>query len=72
MTPASMSVIQSALARELMHEQRGEADPERAVTLELEFYHKDGSVRWLENVISGIRDDQGILSEFHGVSRDIT
>jgi len=38
----------------------------------LEYYHKDGSTRWLENIISGIRDDRGVLIGVHGVSRDIT
>jgi PAS domain S-box-containing protein len=71
-TPATWSVIQSALAAELTNEQQGQADPERTLTLELEFYHKDGSVRWLESVISTIRDERGILSGFYAVSRDTT
>jgi PAS domain S-box-containing protein len=72
LTPASMSVAQEILAREFALEQQGQAYPGRNVTLELEYYHKDGSTRWLENIISGIRNDQGILTAFHGVSRDIT
>jgi two-component system, cell cycle sensor histidine kinase and response regulator CckA len=72
LTPASISIIQDRLAAELALEKEGQADPDRTLKLELEYYHKDGSTRWLENVISGIRDDQGVLSGIHGVARDIT
>jgi signal transduction histidine kinase/CheY-like chemotaxis protein len=47
-------------------------DPDRTVTLELEYYHKDGSRVWHETVISGIRDVEGNIIGFHGASRDIT
>jgi PAS domain S-box-containing protein len=71
-TPASLSIMQGVLARELAFEHQGSADPSRSVTLEMEYYHKNGSTVWLESVISGIRDDQEVLIGFHGVSRDIT
>jgi len=72
LTPESMSFVLDLMAKELALEQQGQADPERKITLELEYYHKDGSTRWLENIISGIRDDRGALIGVHGVSRDIT
>jgi len=72
LTPASMSYAMEVMARELALEQQGQADPERSITIELEYYHKDGSTRWIENVIRGIRDDKGVVIRFHGVSRDIT
>jgi PAS domain S-box-containing protein len=71
-TPQSLSVIESVMARELQEEKRNGTDQDRAVTLELEFYHRDGSIRWLENIIKLIHDKQGNLVAFHGVSRDIT
>jgi PAS domain S-box-containing protein len=71
LTPTSLSVIMDALARELARENQGSADPNRSVTLECEYYHKDGSTRWLENVISPLRDGRGALIGLHGVSRDI-
>jgi PAS domain S-box-containing protein len=71
-TPQSLSVIQSVMARELREEKRNGAGQDGAVTLELAFYHRDGSVRWLENIIKLIHDKQGNLVAFHGVSRDIT
>ncbi|MDD5419751.1 MAG: PAS domain S-box protein [Methanomicrobiaceae archaeon] len=72
LTPASMLTVQDVLARERALEQGGRADPGRSVALELEYCRKDGSTRWLESLISGIRNDQGRLVGFHGVSRDIT
>ena len=48
------------------------ADPERTMTMKVEYYHKDGSTRMLENVMSFIRDPQGRMSGIQGLSRDIT
>ncbi len=72
LTPASLAVAADALAKELALEQQGNADLNRTVTIELEYYHKDGSTRWIENLVSGIRDEKGVVTGFHGVSRDIT
>jgi len=71
-TPESMSVVLDAMSRELAIERDGHGDPERILTIELEYYHKDGSTRWLENIIRAIRDDTGVLIGLHGVSRDVT
>jgi len=70
-TPESLNKIQSVFVQELVLEQEG-ADPNRSIQLELEAYHQDGSTRWLESVVSAIRDENGALAGFHGVSRDIT
>jgi len=72
MTPESMALAMNAFAREIALEEQGIGDPDRTVSLVLEYYHKDGSTRWLETLITGIRDDKGILTAIHGVSRDIT
>ncbi|PKN38189.1 MAG: hypothetical protein CVU62_04850 [Deltaproteobacteria bacterium HGW-Deltaproteobacteria-2] len=72
LTPDSLSAAKKILEDELALEKQGKTDPQRAQTLILEFYHKDGSTRWLENTINGIRNEQGILTGLHGVSRDIT
>ncbi|MEI6314858.1 MAG: PAS domain S-box protein, partial [Syntrophus sp. (in: bacteria)] len=71
-TPASLSTLRETFTREMEYEQQGQADPERVITLELEQYHKNGSTRWVETLISGIRNEQGVLTGLHGVSRDIT
>lgn len=72
MTPESFARIVDALARELEREQLGNVDLGRSLTIEVEFYHKDGHTVWTENVVSGIRDQDGVLVGIHGVSRDIT
>ena len=72
LTPSSVSVAQEVWLRELALEQQDQADPDRTITLELEYYHKDGSTRWIESLVSGIRNDQGLLTGFHGVSRDVS
>ena len=72
LTPQSLSLVLEALSREFALEEQGNADPNRTLTIELEYYHKDGSTRWMELVISGLRNDQGVLTRIHGVSRDIT
>jgi PAS domain S-box-containing protein len=72
LTPDSLSYGLEVMARELALEKQGQVIPGRTVTLLLEYYHKDGRTRWLETIVSGIRDDQGVLTGLHGVSRDVT
>ena len=72
LTPDSLSYALEVKARELALEEQGQVVPGRTLTLLLEYYHKDGSSRWLETVVIGIRDDQGILTGLQGVSRDVT
>jgi PAS domain S-box-containing protein len=72
LTAHSLSLVMEALTRELALEEQGNADPNRTLKIALEYYHKDGSTRWLETIISGIRDDHGVLTGLYGVSRDIT
>ncbi|MDD2275960.1 MAG: response regulator [Smithellaceae bacterium] len=71
-TPESLSRGLEAMAAELALEKQALGDPTRLATLLLEYYHKDGSTRWMETIISGLRDDQGVLTGLHGVSRDVT
>jgi len=72
LTPDSLAIGLNTLARELALEKEGRTDPARTVTLVLEYYHKNGSTRWMETLISGIRNDRGALTGLHGLSRDIT
>jgi len=70
-TPESIQKIQEALVRELALEAEG-ADPERSIKMEVEYYRKDGSTLWVENVINAVRDAGGEIVGIHGVSRDIS
>lgn len=72
LTPDSLTHTSKILSEELQKEANGGFAPERYTSIEVEYYHKDGSTRWCENLISGIRDDAGVLIGFHGVTRDIT
>lgn len=71
LTPQSLTIAWETLARERVFEgQTGYLT--RKVTLTLEFYHRDGSTRWLETIVSGLFDDQDRLTGLYGVSRDVT
>jgi len=72
LTPASLKLAFEMLAKELQLEKLGTADPGRSVMLELEEYKKDGSVIWVENRISFIRDESGKAASLLIISRDIT
>jgi PAS domain S-box-containing protein len=54
-TPKSLDHIGSILVKELEREKRADIDPDRFITVEVEYYHRDGSIIWMENQIS----DQG-------------
>ena len=72
LTPASLSVALDTLSSELAHEQTGDIKPNRSIIIESEYYHKNGATKWFENVVTGIRNDQGILTGLQGISRDIS
>jgi len=59
------------LGRELQREAEN-ADPGRSVTLEVAYYHKDGSIVWMENDMKARRGPDGDLIGLYGVSRNIT
>jgi len=77
-TPAEMMTAETLfnafniLNRELEREHEEGVDPERTVKVEMDFYHKNGSIVRMESVMSAIRDHDGTITGIHGVSRDIT
>jgi PAS domain S-box-containing protein len=70
-TPESLKVVAEAFLEAIP---KAEADPayNPDMTLELEFYKKDGTVFWAESKFSIIRDKRGKLVSILGVARDIT
>jgi PAS domain S-box-containing protein len=72
LTPESLKLAVQKLALELEQEKDPSTAPDRSVTLDLEFYHRDGSTRVLETILRGLRDPQGRLVEICGLSRDIS
>ena len=72
LTPESIKIASDELTRELHIENLGTADPDRSVILELEEYKKDGTIIWVENRVSFIRDKNNRAIGILIVSRDIT
>ena len=71
-TSESLARARDAILGYLALEQDPKADPRRTMKIEMEYYRKDRSTVWLESQVSGIRDSNGNIIAFHGVSRDIT
>jgi len=72
LTPKSQKLVLQTLSVELGLEKAKGADLNRSVTMELEYYHKDGSIKHLVTYIRGIRDSEGNLTGFYGSHHDIT
>lgn len=72
MTSQSLQMVGETLSEELEREKGANSDPDRSRTLEINYYHKDGSIISLETNIRGIRDSAGSLVGFYGLSRDVT
>ena len=72
LTAASQKLVAEALLEELGRENAKDSDPDRSRTMELEYYHKDGSIRHLVTYIRGIRDSEGKLTGFYGSHHDVT
>jgi PAS domain S-box-containing protein len=72
LTLNSQKLVFEVLAAELEREKEKSTDPDRAQTLDLEYYHKDGSIKHLATYIRGVRDGEGNLTGFYGSHHDIT
>ncbi len=70
--PGSFEKAMKVMAEEERREESGQSDRERSVMLELELPRKDGSTVWTENRVSYLRDPEGKVTGFLGVSRDIS
>ena len=71
-TPESLKHIMERFQEELLRDKDPGVDPDRHITLEVEYYHKDGSIIWVENIAQAMRDEAGEIVQIYGVSRDIT
>jgi PAS domain S-box-containing protein/putative nucleotidyltransferase with HDIG domain len=70
-TPASFEKAMRVRDQEGNKERAGEFERGRSVTLELELPRKDGSTVWTENRVSYLRDSDGSVVGYLGVSRDV-
>ncbi|MEW6672565.1 MAG: PAS domain S-box protein [Thermodesulfobacteriota bacterium] len=71
-TPESLERIRATYIEEIEHSNEISADLGRSVKIEIAYYHKDGSIVWMENSVKAIRDPADEIIGFYGVSRDIT
>jgi two-component system, cell cycle sensor histidine kinase and response regulator CckA len=72
MTVESLSRVIETVANEMEREKEPGIDPDRTIKIEVEYYHKNGSRVWCENIVGALRDEKGGLIGAYGVSRDIT
>jgi len=70
-TPNSLQKAIGMFAEEMEIEMRGESDPDRSRTFEVEQLRKDGSTVWTEVTARFLRDDDGNPVGVLGVGRDI-
>ena len=71
-TPESLQKVQVIFIGELQRDEEDTVDPDRSVKIEVEYYRKDGSTVWMENIVKAIRDPGGAVVGMHGVSRNIS
>jgi two-component system cell cycle sensor histidine kinase/response regulator CckA len=71
MVPSSLSRIYNEFQRGMAFTSQTEWDS-HLTTLELEFFHKDGTTGWAEVTISMLLDEDGRPMGILGVTRDIT
>lgn len=72
LTPESLEKALRTLYEEVVKQERGKRDDSIPITIEHEFYHRNGSIVWAESNISLIRDSNGIPVGLLGISRDIS
>ncbi|MDD5510213.1 MAG: PAS domain S-box protein [Dehalococcoidales bacterium] len=72
LTPTSYKLVAETLQRELERERATGIVADKLFTLELEYYHKNGSVIITEVTAHAIRDEQGKPIGVYGLCRDIT
>lgn len=72
LTPESLEKVAKTLGEEIVREAAGNIDPNRAKTIEVKQYCKDGSSRWAEVTTTFLRDEEGKAVGLLGVTRDIT
>jgi len=72
LTPESLRRVWAMFQNELDFLRDTTADPDRSASIDVEYYHKDGSIVWMENKIKVVRDPSGSAMGILGVSRDRT
>ncbi len=71
-TPDSLIQIKLIMEEEMLLEHTGSGDPLRIRTIQSKEYHKNGSLIWIEDTLSFLRNDDGIATGILCLSRDIS
>lgn len=71
-TPESYQRIMNAVTSELERDRKGENEPFRSRSVEVEINRKDGAKIWCEITASFLRDEKGEVTGILGCTRDIT
>ena len=71
-TPDSLKILRMILLEELENEKDEKADKNRTRIIEVEHYRADGNVIWVSMHVSFLRDKNGNIFGYQGMSRDIT
>lgn len=72
MTPESIAYATKMLLEEFEKENKEGVSPDRTITIELQQYHKNGTLIWVQNRSSFLRDNNGKPTAILSVSSDIT
>ncbi len=72
LAPASLKLAKNLLKKELLREKVIPRRNTSTITVDIEYYTKEGSTVWLENKMKWIRNESGKIIGIHGVSRDIS
>ena len=72
MTPESLKRVQTMFLEELQRGQDGVSDKSHPLSIEVEYYRKDGTTLWMENSAKVIWDASGGIEMIHGITRDIS
>lgn len=70
--PSSRELVQRAFSEELGEDDDEADDEPSSRVLEVQHYHKDGSVVWVEMTVAPLREKNGKAFGLLGISRDIT
>ena len=72
LTPESLDLVVTTLAKELARDGDGHVGPDESLTMTLDYLNKEGHPVCLESVMSFVRDENGIPIGVYGLSRDVT
>jgi PAS domain S-box-containing protein len=72
LTPESLQTALDLIGNNLTPEKLADSREDISVSVELEFYRKDGSTFWADTTVTTLRNEQGVATGFLGLSRDTT